>query len=632
MVEQNNCDPSHDDEKKAEKEVSANDIIRNARASRFGVLAGLTASTVLAACGGGGGGGSVPPIVSPPVMSPPPLPPPPLPPPPPPPPSPLPPPPPPPPAAPPPPSPPTGLTQSQAARFLTQASFGVSPASLTNLMNVGLSAWLTTQFATPSIDTHFDYVARQGPKGCTRCDSRFINAVMESFWLQAVTGPDQLRQRVAFALSQIFVVSTINSAVEIQPDAHGAYYDMLNTNAFGTFRELIEGVALHPTMGHYLSHIQNQKEDAVTGRIPDENFAREVMQLFTIGLWELNEDGSRRKDGAGKDSPTYGQTEIAGMARVFSGWSWGGPDDREERWRGWPIDGKSQSRWDQPMRGYPRYASVSEKKIISNVVIAANTGPEQSLKIALDTLTNHPNVGPFIGAQLIKRLVTSNPSPAYITRVARAFANNGSGIRGDMKAVIRAVLLDPEARDDGNLTSDTWGKLREPVVRLANWMRAFEIKSVSGLFQIWNLEDPVSSLGQNPFRAPSVFNWYRPDYAPPGVVAERGLSAPEFQITHETTMTGYANFIANVVERGMDGGENGLIASYAAELALVDTPVALLDRLSLLFTNGQMSAQTRAIISNAMISVTNNDTRAKNQKVHIAVSLTMLSPDYLVQR
>lgn len=450
---------------------------------------------------------------------------------------------------------------------------------------------------------------------------------MESFWLQAVTAPDQLRQRVAFALSQIFVVSTVNSSVEIQPDAHGAYYDMLNDRAFGSFRDLIEGVALHPTMGHYLSHIQNQKEDGATGRIPDENFAREVMQLFTIGLWELNEDGSRRKDGASNDIPTYGQTEITGMARVFTGWSWGGPNDSESRWNGW-----LERPWNQAMRPYPNFSSVGEKKIISGVVIPPNTGPIDSLKIALDALANHPNVGPFIGSQLIKRLVTSNPSPAYISRVARAFANNGNNARGDMKAVIRAVLLDPDARDDTQIGSQSGGKLREPVVRLANWMRAFDVKSESGLFRIWNLEDPVSSLGQNPFRAPSVFNWYRPDYAPPGSVAERGLAAPEFQITHETTMTGYANFIAHVVERGMDQGIHRLYPAYSAELALADRPDALLDRLSLLFTNNQMTAATRTLISGAISSASGDDTRAKERRIHIAVSLTMLSPDYLVQR
>ena len=287
----------------------------------------------------------------------------------------------PPPSAPPPPSPPpaASLSQSQAARLLSQATFGATPASITEAVSMTASSWIDGQFALPRIDKHFDYVTRQGPKGCSPCNSLHINAVMESFWLQAVTAPDQLRQRMAFALSQIFVVSAVNSAVETSQFAHGAYYDMLNDNAFSNFRVLLEAVSLHPTMGFYLSHFRNEKEDVVIGRIPDENFAREVMQLFSIGLWQLNEDGSRRKDGAGADIPTYGQTEIAGMARVFTGWSWGASNDSDESWSGSLVNGKAETPWDKSMRSYPKYASISEKRIISNIVIPANTGPVETM-------------------------------------------------------------------------------------------------------------------------------------------------------------------------------------------------------------------------------------------------------------
>ncbi len=521
---------------------------------------------------------------------------------------------------------------AEASRFLHQATFGATAATIDGLGEQGFYGWLTQQFATPPIDSHLAYITRGGPVGCATCDSRFINAAMETFWLQAITGPDQLRQRLVFALSQIFVVSAVNSSVEIQPEAHASYLDMLGRLCFGNFRDLVQGVALHPTMGHYLSHLRNQKEDPATGRIPDENFAREVMQLFSIGLWELNDDGTRRRDGHGADIPTYGQAEIGGMAKVFTGWSWGGPDDREERWNGWSIGSENTMRWDLPMRSYARYASTSQKTLVRGVTIGAGAGPAESLRIALDTLSDHPNVGPFIGSQLIKRFVTSNPSPAYVARVAQVFANNGQGVRGDMKAVIQAVLMDIEARDETTATSPTWGKLREPMIRFANWMRAFDARAQTGKFEIWNLEDPVTSLGQNPMRAPSVFNWYRPDYSPPGAVTNAGLVAPEFQITHETTTTGYANFIVYTVERGHSYNSGNINSSYPNEAALAATPDALLNRLDLLLVAGRLSTATRSLVKGAVESIALTDERAALRRAQVAIALIMVSPDYIVQK
>jgi len=251
------------------------------------------------------------------------------------------------------------------------------------------------------------------------------------------------------------------------------------------------------------------------------------------------------------------------------------------------------------------------------------------MKIAMDTLFNHPNVGPFIGRQLIQRLVTSNPSPAYISRVSAAFNNNGAGVRGDMQAVLRAVLLDAEARDATRANDLKWGKLREPMVRFGGWMRAFNAKSAKGNYQIWNLEDEVSSLGQNPLRAPSVFNWFRPGYAPPGDILRQGLVAPEFQITHETTATGYANFVTETVERGHGWNDSAIKGDYSAELALAATPEALLDRLNLLLTAGRMQAQTRQIILDAVKAIAATDA---NKRVHTAIALVMLSPDFIVQK
>jgi uncharacterized protein (DUF1800 family) len=529
------------------------------------------------------------------------------------------------------------VPSTDAARFLIQATYGPNADEINALAASGYAGWLNQQFKTAPMDSHWTYVMeRKGPPGCNPCDAEYINAVMESFWMQAVRGPDQLRQRTVFALSQIFVVSTVNSAVEIQPDAHSSYLDMLSRNAFGNFRTLLEQVSTHPTMAHYLSHMRNDKEDPVSGRIPDENYARELMQLFSIGLWQLNPDGSRKKDAQGQDIPTYNQNDVMGMARVFTGWSWGGPDKSEERWNGWVG-----TDWKNQLQNYPQHHSTSAKTFLGTS-IPANTSGTASLKIALDTLFKHPNTGPFIGEQLIKRFVTSNPSRPYVGRVAAKFADNGKGVRGDMKAVLRAVLTDPEARNASAATGPNWGKLREPMVRYGNFMRAFNVRASSGYYRIWNLEDPVSSLGQNPLRAPSVFNWYRPSYAPPGAIMAAGLVAPEFQITHETTVTGYANFIVDKAERETRWWRDNnaapygpvqdyLAADYSAELALAGNPAALVDRLKLLLTAGRMTAATRTLIIDAVTAVPAN-AQAGNARVATAVALTMVSPEFIVQK
>ena len=526
--------------------------------------------------------------------------------------------------------------KADAARFLTQATFGPNMAAINEVATKGYARWIDDQFALPlSNPSHWKYVViDKGPKG----DSKFINSTMESFWQQAVRSPDQLRQRTTFALSQIFVVSTVNSPVDIQEDAHASYLDMLSRNAFGNYRTLLEEVSIHPTMAIYLSWFKNEKEVA-GGRQPDENYAREVMQLFSIGLWQLNLDGTRKVDANGKFIPTYSQDDIKGMAKVFTGWGWGqDPATNDPTNFGYPP-----VRWDLPMQAYPEYHSTSEKRIINGVVIPVNTGPKESLRIALDTLFNHPNVGPFIGGQLIKRFVTSNPSRAYVTRVASAFNNNGAGVRGDMKAVMRAVLLDVDARSAATATSAIAGKLREPIVRFANFMRAFDVKTAPIIvYRIWNLEDPVDSIGQNPLRAPSVFNWYRPDYSPPGTILGMGLVAPEFQITHETTVTGYTNFVTANSERQTESVraimaqygpiDEYLAADVSAELALADQPDALIDRLNLLLLYGQMTPSLRNTVRQAINNIGLTEYRGRDNRVATATALIMASPQYVVQK
>jgi uncharacterized protein (DUF1800 family) len=515
-----------------------------------------------------------------------------------------------------------------AARFLTQATFGPKVDEINALAAGNQSTWLDQQFAQPLV-SHWDYVDNGERTGT----SRYVNAMMESFWLQAVKGPDQLRQRVTFALSEIMVISTVNSSLEVQTFALASHYDILNRNAFGNFRTLIEEVSLSTAMGMYLSHLGNEKEDLASGRTPDENYAREIMQLFAIGLWQLNADGTRKLDAQGRPIPTYTQKDILGMAKVFTGWSWYNATKDEAGFRGWNHD-PGYGYWRPLMTDYPQFHSTAAKEIINGVVIPANTGPRESLRIALDTLFNHPNAGPFIGRQLIKRLVTSNPSPAYVSRVTAAFNNNGAGVRGDMKAVIRAILTDAEARDANRARTDTqWGKLREPIVRYGHWLRAFDVKAQSGLYRIWNLQDPVYSIGQNPLRAPSVFNFFRPDYAPPGAIATAGLTAPEFQITHETTITGTTNFFEDET-RSMTAfdGVDDLITTYAPEVALAEQPEKLVDRLNLVLTAGDLSNKTRATILNAIGSIKNGDYNWKERRVTTAVFLMMASPEYAVQK
>ena len=522
---------------------------------------------------------------------------------------------------------PVALTAAQASRFLAQASFGPTMASIDEVAAGGVQAWLNSQFAKPPT-LHRAYVDRIGA-GLSDGAKLSQNQVLESFWQQAAGGEDQLRQRMAFALSQIFVVSMQPDALAVQPRGVASYYDMLGQHAFGNFRDLLEGVALHPMMGLYLSHLRNQKESGV--RVPDENFAREVMQLFTIGLYQLNPDGSARLSG-GQPVPTYQRADVSGLAKVFTGWSWAGPDKSNTRfYGGTPAPERD---W-QPMQNYPAFHSTSEKHFLG-VDLGGAGGAAAELKTALDTLFRHPNVGPFIGRQLIQRLVLSNPSPAYVGRVAAAFADNGAGVRGDMRAVIRAILLDPEARGGG-----VRPKLREPVLRLANWMRAFNATSASKRFLLGNMDDPLSGLGQTPLRASSVFNFYRPGYVPPNSeIARAGLVAPEMQITAEPSVTGYLNLMQDVIPHGV-GSARDVQADYRNELALAEQPALLVERINLLLLNGAMTPALARQIVAAVGSVSlpapsaSNATAlagAKNNRVYLAIYLAMASPEYLVQK
>lgn len=545
---------------------------------------------------------------------------------------------------------PVPASRSEAARFLTQASFGPTEADIDRVMQLGYAGWIDEQFGRPQSSHRTVWEAEDAlVKAANASATIGQDGVYNAFWRHALAGDDQLRQRVAFALSQIFVISLQDSGVGDNPRAVAAYLDMLGDKGLGNYRELLESVSRHPMMGVYLSHLRNRKADPRSGRVPDENFAREVMQLFSIGLVQLNADGTPQQSN-GANVETYGPSDIAGLAKVFTGWSWACPD--------WPdnacfgsgaLNGVSDpDRSFKAMLGYPQYHSVEEKSFLGATIATQSTGdPEASLKAGLDTLASHPNVGPFIGRQLIQRLVTSNPSPAYVAAVAAAFADNGRGVRGDMKAVVKAVLLHPEARTP----SSTGGKLREPVLRLSALLRAFGYTSRSGHYCVGNTDNATNALAQTAMRSPSVFNFYRPGYVPPGTQsAAAGMVAPEMALVQETSVAGYVNFMRDGVQSGV-GTSNGttsqigcanrdLQPQFTAELALADMPADLVERMNTTLMYGTMPDALKAEITDAVASIAISGSNwtptqidnAKRTRVNVAVLLTVVSPEYQVQK
>ena len=527
----------------------------------------------------------------------------------------------------------TVVNAQEASRFLAQATFGPRMAEIDALAATGYEAWMNTQFSKPqtlhlpSVTTYLNTLPVASRVGQT--------SFQWSLWKNFSSGDDALRQRIAFALSEIFVVSLSSNIAFAYPRGPAHYLDTLGSNAFGNYRNLLEAVTYSPMMGLYLTHLRNQKENLTTGTVPDENYAREVMQLMSIGLYQLNLDGSQKLDAMGKAIETYTNADVSGMGRVMTGLSWAGPDTSNSRFGGGGLS-TEPDREIKPMQAYDQYHSTSQKQFLG-VTIPAQTlaATNNDIRLALDTLFNHPNVGPFFGKQLIQRLVTSNPSPAYVSRIATAFNNNGSGVRGDMKAVIRAVLLDPEARAPAVGNN---GKLREPAVRLVQWMRAFNATSRDGRYLLGTTSDPATQLAQTPMYAPSVFNFFRPGYIPPSSrVGAAGLVSPEAQITNETSIPGYLNYMRGVITSGIGTTVNGvrdIQADYSVELALANNPDALIDRVALLLAAGNLSATTRASIRAAITSVNIGTTTAatdQRNRVNLAVYLVMASPEYIFQ-
>lgn len=571
------------------------------RSLKLGAVFSLSA--VLAACGGGGGGGGGAggfPFLPPPVGGGP--------------------------------APDTGpyhylqaKNDEEAARFLLQAQFSASETEIADVRAKGYLPWLAEQFGAPRAPTAWDWMS---PRGGIQTE---VDAMI---WRQLMTSPDALRKRLALALSEIFVVSANEIGSSWPVTMMAQYWDMLGNGVTSNFRQLLEDVSLNPAMGFYLNTRDNRKEDA-NGRQPDENYAREVMQLMSIGLYQLNPDGTPKTGADGQPIETYVQDDVSNLARVFTGYDL---DIRASEYNAYqpPLGGGKieSNQWTtRPMKFDAARHSTREAKFLGVTVPAGTPGPV-ALKTALDTLFNHPNTGPFIGRQLIQRLVTSNPSPAYVKRVADIFANNGSGVRGDMKSVFTAVLIDDEARAPTGLADPNFGRLREPMLRLVQWGRTFGVTSATDNWKIGNTSDPSEDLGQSPLRSPSVFNFFRPGYVPPSTaIATNKMVAPEFQLVNETSVGGYLNFLQDALQYGFDNKD--VVASYAAEKAVVLDAAALVRRLNLLLTGNQLSAATVAIITNALatpsLNASSSDADRRN-RIWAAVLLVMGSPEYLVQK
>lgn len=556
----------------------------------------------------------------------------------------------------PPPAPLAPTSLAEAARFLLQATFGPKEEEILALTGTTYSAWIDAQIAAPPTyilpavqARRAELQARDGRDGWQR-------PLQEAWWQNAVTAPDQLRQRMAFALSQIFVISQVGP-LEDKHEGVAKYYDLLIDHAFGNFRDLLEAVTLSPMMGTYLSMMRNRKPDPVTGHEPDENYAREIMQLFTIGLVELHPDGSLKLDAEGMPSPTYDQHDIVELAHIFTGWGPHYNPTNPPRWgdgsiattNSWFLFGNDQKR---PMSFYPQFHDFSDRRIVGGVLIPGQTSGIARLQMALDTLFLHPNVGPFIARQLIQRFVTSNPSAGYIHRVASVFNDNGYGVRGDLGATIKAILLDPEARHPAFRAGPAQGKPVEPVIRYTRLLRAFTPippkldQGDSRLFiqYLYSLPEQV------PLHAPSVFNFFQPSYRQPGLLDGAGLDSPEFQIFTETTLIREANLHYGNLFWGFwvnePSGTNEYTQvryNFARELAILDSPSfatpaeaqsALLDHLNVVLMAGRMSPELRADIQaawDALPSWFGYTEDRQRQRIRMAVYLCATSPEFMVQ-
>jgi len=578
------------------------------------------------------------------------------------------------PPTPPPPPPPTGAfsTEPGTSRFLTQATFGPTGDDVSQLTGTNASDWFLAELAkpaslhTPQLEAYRAMISD--------LDADFpvlaVQSSTFSFWRNAIEGDDQLRQRMAFALSQLLVVSNFGGELLTDiPEPVVGYQDILVKGAFGNYRDLLEAVTYSPAMGYYLTYMGNQKADPATGRMPDENYAREILQLFTVGVVELQPNGQPVLDGSGRPVELYNNMDITSLARVFTGLDLDGLDrqrfpsvvDAVDEW-----DGLEQALLKPMVVNEERHSS--EAKRFLDCDIAAGTSATRSIDQTLDCIMDHPNVGPFVSRQLIQRFTTSAPDPDYVQRVAFAFDSGtyalpdgrqvGDGRKGDLTATLAAILFDPDVRDDTARSDLKFGKIREPLLRFTHWARAFNADASRPEYgiELFDLSAP-DALSQHPYRARSVFNFYRPGYVAPGTESgAAGLTIPELQIVNGTSTPGYINFMtfwafggqsmtpadeleAELQDMGVPVDraalERAFVPDYADELDFANDAARLVDHLDGLLVYGSMSEETKSAITATLEDQPVDgpgDTGALADRVSLAVLLIMTSPDYLVQR
>lgn len=530
---------------------------------------------------------------------------------------------------------------NEAARFLTQATFGPTQADIARVRALGYEAWIEEQLgrqptlSAPAVEAVVDARTAGG-------QSVGQNQRLQRWYWQAAYAPDQLRQRMAFALSQIFVISDQDSAIRGYVVPISAYQDMLARNAFAPYRNLLGDVTLHPMMGRYLSSFRNQKAGATTS--PDENYAREVMQLFSVGLVQRNLDFSPILSG-GVPIPTYDQSTIAQTAKVFTGFTWSdAPTSPSPNFYGGGQTFAAQSApmacWGTEL--FPATGSgsnnmrhdISAKTVLAGLVLPAGQTCAQDVGDELDIIAAHANVAPFISRQLIQRFVTSNPSPAYIERVAEVFNTS----YGDLGEVVKAILLDNEARVPPPLAGgDSYGKLREPVLRLTAMWRAFDAQPPApdayGEVKMTAGSSLIGALAQGPLQAPSVFNFYQPDYQQPGPLADAGRYSPELQIVSENTTYSTGNTWYNFTARAYLGMNNPPtdrpLVNLAALTANANAPAAMVATINERMMYGTMTPAMQAALIGML---TNLNGASAAEKAWSALYVTMLSPDYATQR
>jgi len=544
------------------------------------------------------------------------------------------------------------VAAADAVRFLTQATFGPTIKDIEHLTIVGKEAWLQEQFVEPK-NLHMELLLKRYEQiGLVPIPVKDIDTegwqreVQRSdiFWEINLWGKDQLRQRMAYALSQILVISNVADALFNDSRGIAHYNDILANHAFGNYRDLLEEVTLNPMMGEYLNMVRNEKANAEKNIRPDENFARELMQLFCIGLVELNSDGTVKYDDQGKPIPTYDQNTIKALARVFTGWNMATINN----WWEWTDSGASEI---LPMKAFPAYHDTGEKILFGNKIIPAGQTPQQDIDSALNILFAHNNLAPFISKQLIQRLVTSNPSAAYVGRVAAIFTDNGVGVKGDLKAVVKAILLDDEAQHGYETMADTFGKLREPILQFSAIWRAFHVQGVPAKNAAGYTSPPRirfygtgREVGQRPFGSPSVFNFYRPDYQQPGEIKTANLFSPEFQILTEsftvakTNIMTWTNFWTDISNTSLPKDFNADWDLFPPRMdftkakQLATQRVQLIDYLNLILMANQMSAEMQQTLLTYLNTLPANNNSEKEVMVYEALFLLGASPEYAVQR